>query len=238
PRTCPVPMRRRTGRFRRSAMLPPEPKKTSPNKAPDSTPERVGLAPEPAPAEPAPPPAAVTAPPGLGTMMHAFRRCWWWALPVGLLAGALAAGVSLLVYPGSYASSVVFRLRPQSGLGSSEEEGHFANVQRAHVALVKSHSVLAEVIEKSQVAEKYGVTYEPQSLAKRLTVTFLEGPEVMTVTLTGENPEVLAAILNALGEAYPARVAQTEDDRLKARIVQLRRRLDVSGDRRDPGRAL
>ena len=55
-------------------MLPPDPKKALPNKASDTTPDRVGLAPEPAHAEPTAPPAAVTAPPGLGTLLHAFRN--------------------------------------------------------------------------------------------------------------------------------------------------------------------
>jgi capsular exopolysaccharide synthesis family protein len=171
-------------------------------------------------------------------MLHAFRRCWWWALPVALIVALLAVGVALVVYPGAYASTAVFRIRTQAGHGSQEEETHFSNVQRQYTSQLKSHTVLAEAIEKSQVAEKYGVSYVPQTLAKKMTVTFLEGPEIMNVTLSGENPEALAAVLNALGEVFPARIAQVEDERLKSRISQLRRRLDVSGDRRDPGRAL
>jgi succinoglycan biosynthesis transport protein ExoP len=221
-------------------MLPPDPKKMLPNKASDMASDRIvsAQAQELPPVESTAPPAAVTAPPGLGTMLHAFRRCWWWALPVALIVGLVAVGVALVVYPGAYVSSAVFRIRTQAGHAAQEEEGQFANVQRSYTSLLKSHAVLAEAIEKSQVAEKYGVSYTPQSLSKKMVVAFNEGPEVMNVSLSGDNPEALAAILNALGEVFPAKVAQIEDERLKSRIAQLRRRLDVSGDRRDPGRAL
>ena len=213
-------------------MLPPEQKKMS------GPPTIVAVSTEPAaglvPAEPSAPPAAVTAPPGLGTMLHALRRCWWWALPVGLIVGALAAGVSLFVYPGAYTSAIVFRISLHAR--GDEDESHAANVQRAQTSLVKSHEVLSEAIQKSEVAEKYGVSYTPQTLAKKLTVTFNDGPEVMSVALSGENPEAVATVLNALGQVYPRKVAEAEEARVKERIKELRRTLEVVSERRDPAR--
>jgi capsular exopolysaccharide synthesis family protein len=217
-------------------MLPPDPKKMA-TQPPDVTPDRVAVADPAAAAAPPPPPAVVTAPPGLGTMLHALRRCWWWALPTAAVAGVLAFFASLYVYPGAYTSTVMFRILVTAGPGTQEEEGAFSNVQRAYKTQLLSHTVLDEAIRKSQVADKYGVNYTPQTLAKKLTVTFLEGPEEMTVTLSGDDPESVADVLNALGEVYPRKVEQTEKDRLRARIALLRRRLDAS-DRRDPGRAL
>lgn len=220
-------------------MLPPDPKKMMPQKAADTTHDHGGLvsASDPATAMmPAPPPAAVTAPPGLGTMLHALRRCCWWALPLALVAGLAASAISWFLFPGSYASVILFKINPRSTAGSQEDEGHFSNVQREYSSYLKSHETLDEAIRKSEVAEKYGVNETPQTLAKRMTIAFNDGPEVMMVTLSGENPEALAAILNALGEIYPTRLKQQADERVKARIAVLRARLD-SSDKRDPGRA-
>jgi capsular exopolysaccharide synthesis family protein len=217
-------------------MLPPDPDKPLPRTV--VIPEPPGPPGEAGPEAPAVPPAAVTAPPGLGTMLHALRRCWFWAVPLAALGGVLAALLSLYFYPGSYSSSVVFRILVRPAHGSQEDEGHFSNVQKAQVALMTSHEVLAEAIGKSGVAERYGVQYTPASLGKKLTATFNTGPEVMHVALTGDNPEAITALLNALGEVYPSKVAAMEEARVKTRIAQLRRRLDSSGDRRDPGRAL
>src|SRR5262249_2325896 len=151
---------------------------------------------------PGAPPAAVTAPPGLGTMLHAFRRCFWWALPLAILLGGAAFAVSLYVYPGSYSSSMTFRILTTSGHGTQEEEGHFSNVQRAHSPQIKSHAVLSEAIRKSDVAARYDVHYKPEDLAKKITTNFNEGPEEMTVTLSGDHPAAMAAVLEALGEIY------------------------------------
>src|SRR5262245_51237321 len=91
------------------------------------------------------------------------------------------------------------RRAANSGHGSLEKEVHFSSVQRAHTSQLKSPVLLEEAIKKSEVADKYGVDYSPQSLSKNLKTDFNQGAEVLTVTLTGDNPEALAAVLNALG---------------------------------------
>lgn len=215
----------------------PDPKKMMPHKTADTTPEHVGMpADAQAPAPSAAPPAALTAAPGLGTMVHAFRRCCWYALPLGLVAGLLGAAGALFFYPGAYNSTVVFRLLPRPTHGQQEDEGHFVNVQRSHVSMMKSHEVLAEAIEKSHVAEKYDVVYTPQSLAKKLTASFNEGAEIMTVTLTGEHPEAMAAVLKSLGEVYPRHAVKADRERLEGRIASLRRSIDGGPDRDDPSK--
>jgi capsular exopolysaccharide synthesis family protein len=181
------------------------------------------------------PPAVLSAAPSLSTIGHAFRRKWPVAVPVALLGAFVAAVVACLLVPGQYTSVVVFRVLTRPPQGSLEGEENFVNVQKAQVALLKSHEVLTEAIQKSRATELYGVNFSVRSLQKQLVAVFNEGPEVLSVSLSEDNPEAAAALLAALGEVYPQRVAATEETRIKARIAQLRRRLVFDPDT-SPGR--
>jgi capsular exopolysaccharide synthesis family protein len=219
-------------------MRPPDSKKALPVKPADASPDHVALTPsEPAASLAAVPPPAVTAPPGLGTMLHALRRCCLWAVPLALLVGLVASAISWLVYPGPYTSTIIFRIQPRGATVSQEDEGHFSNVQRAYSSFLKSHEVLDEALRESKAAQKYGVNETPQTLAKKLTVTFNDGPEIMNVQLSLENPEASAAILNKLGEVFPRKVKQLEDERLKGRIEVLRAWLGGDKPRSDAEKA-
>jgi capsular exopolysaccharide synthesis family protein len=219
-------------------MLPPESKKLPPAKAvPDPAhdhapaPQAVGYADPEAQLTAGPPPGLSSAP-TLGTLVHAFRRRWTMAVPVAL-GGALAAcAIAWVVMPAEYTSIIVFRILSRPPQGSLENEENFTNVQKAQVAFMKSHDVLVEAIEKARTAELYGETFRAEKLPKKLTATFNEGPEMCALSLSGESPEAVAALLNALGEVYPGRIAANDEARVKSRIAQLRRRLYQDPDNR------
>jgi succinoglycan biosynthesis transport protein ExoP len=218
-------------------MSTPDPRKLLPQNGSGAETARSGAVPaEQSAAAPASPPAILSAAPSLATLMHAFRRRWLLALFVAFLGAGLAVVAAMQIVPGEYTSTIVLRILSRPPQGSLENEDQFVNVQKAQIALMKSHDVLSDAIEKSRVGELYDVHYEPKQLRKLLTTHFNEGPEVLTVTLGGDNPEAVAALLNALGEVYPGRVAAADEARIKSRITQLRRRLFLDSDRKDPGR--
>ena len=220
-------------------MLPSDPKKLLPLTATDGSPDRVAPPPSTVPEAdhvPGAPPPALSAMPGLGTMLHALRRCGKWAVPLALLAGGLVAAVVWLAVPGQFVSTVVFRIRTRPSQGSLEQEDNFANVQRAQVATLKSFDVLDEAIRESRVEEKYGAHYTAPALAKKLITLFVDGPELMQVAFPEDNPEVAAALLEALARVYPARVQAVEEERVKARIAQLRDRIEVNPRKSGTGR--
>ncbi len=218
-------------------MLPPDPKKLLPHKAADNPPDH-GALPASLPLEgdggaPAAPPPALSAMPGLGNLLHAFRRCWLWAVPLALLGGAVGAAAGYFLVPGQYVSSVVFRIQSRPMHGALENEDNITNIQRAQVASLKSYEVMSETIHRSGVADRYGVHYTHQSLARKLTTNFNEGPELMFVQLGGDNPEAVAAVLTTLSEVYPQKIHTADEARVKLRIAQLRRRLEIDPDKRD-----
>jgi capsular exopolysaccharide synthesis family protein len=216
-------------------MLPPESKKFLPNKAASETTldhaamPHAGRAAEPM-AGPSLPPAALSAAPSLSAIMHAFRRKWTIAIPVALVGALLAMAVTWLLVPGQYTSVIVFRILSRPPQGSLDGEEVFANVQKAQVALMKSHDILSEAISRSRAAELYGQTFNVPALQKQLLTSFTEGPEVMNVQFSGDHPEAVAALLAALGEVYPQKVAAIDEERVKGRIGQLRRRLVFEPD--------
>ncbi len=181
------------------------------------------------------PPAVLSAAPSLTAILHAMRRKWTFAVPIALLGGLLAAAWAWLAVPGQYTSAIVFRILTRPPQGSLDGEENFLNVQKAQVALMKSHEVLSESIQKSRAAELYGVSFNVPWLQKHLVATFNEGPEVLNVQLSGDSPEAVAALLNALGEVYPQKVSSIEEARVRVRIAQLRRRLVFDPDTA-PGR--
>lgn len=217
-------------------MLPPDPKKSVSTRETDPALERPVTPSGGSEHEhlPAAPPAALSSAPSLGTLFHAFQRVWLKAVILGLVAAALAAAVAWYVVPPQYASTIIFRINSRPTHGSLEDEGNFANVQRSQVALLKSFEVLSEAITRSRVSELYGMTLTPPQLRKRLLTTFNEGPEILEVLFAAENPEAAAALLNALGEVYPNKVNSADDARVRSRITQLRSRLRLSAERRDP----
>ncbi len=225
-------------------MLPPDqPKYLPPKKFSDTTPDHAVPPPSVAAnyAEPASmggeQPVALSSAPSLTTLLHAFRRAWKLAIPLALLAGVAAAAAAWMLVPPQYTASVVFRILSRPTSGMAEDEGAFVNVQRAQVALMKSYEVMSETIEKSRVAELYGVEISPGQLAKKLVTAFNEGPEIMQVTMQSDNPEAAAALLNALSEVYPSKVNLAEEARIRARIAQLRKKLQLEPAGSELGRA-
>jgi capsular exopolysaccharide synthesis family protein len=161
----------------------------------------------------------------MSVLMHAFRRAWKLALPIALVGALATAAVAWLLVPPQFTSAIVFRIATRPSQGSIEDEGNFANVQKAQIASLKSHDILVEAIQQANTAEQFGVSFSPIKLQKQLVTQFNDGPEMLNVALSNENSEAAAALLNALGDVYPKKVNEAEETRIKNKIVQLRRRL-------------
>lgn len=185
----------------------------------------------------APPPAALSSAPTMSTLLHAFRRAWKVGLPLAILGALGVAAAAWVFVPPQYTSAMVLRINSRPNVASLEEEGNFANVQKSQLALLKSFDVVTEAIGKSRAEELHGVTFSPLKVQKQLITNFNDGPEILNVALSGDNAEATAALLNALGQVYPAKVQAADEARMKNRIVQLRRRLQSDGRKDTPGPA-
>ncbi|MFQ3650319.1 MAG: polysaccharide biosynthesis tyrosine autokinase [Gemmataceae bacterium] len=201
-------------------MVPSDPKKKTPLRT-------AALPAEPAAvmASPAEVPAILQSAPSLGALLHSLRRSWKLVMPTALLCAVLASAVAWMFIPAQYTSTMTLRLLRYSTIGMDPNDDNFANVQKAQTNILKSFDVLNEAIVKSRITETYGVTETPTSLAKKLVVHFNDGPEMMSVQLSGENPEAVAALLNAIGEVLPKRMLDADTKRLQSAIEAKERQL-------------
>jgi polysaccharide biosynthesis transport protein len=180
------------------------------------------------------PPPALSAAPGLGTLVQAFRRCWWVALLLGVLCGALAAAGTWVAVPGQYTTSISFTLTPHSPNPSLDQsETDILALQKNMTAIVKSPEILGQAMEECGFATRYGISASPDTVAKRLVVDFVEGPQVMRVTLGAEKAEAVSALLNALGKVFAEKVKSADRKRLDDEIVATEKLLQLGTGARD-----
>jgi capsular exopolysaccharide synthesis family protein len=209
--------------------MPADPNKMLPRDGSPSSAESRPLS-SPGSGEVEAPPPALTAAPGLGTLAQAFRRSWKLALSLALLSAVLAAVATWIAVPGEYRSELCLRLTQTAG-GDGDVSSDLLALQRAHGAALKSPELITQAMEAARVEERTGMTGNASAVAKKLVIDAMQGPDVMRLTLSGDNPEAVAAILNALGEIYPARIAEADNARLRELIEVDRRKLAVIRER-------
>ncbi len=184
--------------------------------------------PAPAPAE-TPLPPALSAPPGLDTAWHVLRRRWQLILGAGLVAAVVGAAVAWFATPGKYSTSAIVHLESQNPRNGSTDPDEFLNYQRTQIAALKSYEVLNRLIVKPEIRELSEVQKhqgsEVEWLQKDLVVDSQLGPEILRVTLTGDNADDIEKILNALIPIYKEKFDSDETDKVNHRIEELKARI-------------
>ena len=180
--------------------------------------------PPPLPAEtPAPP--ALSAPPSLEAVWHILRRRWPIVVGAGLLAALLGAAVAWFVTPGKYATYVVIHLESRNPKTGSIEPDELLSFQRTQIATLKSYEVISRLIAKPEIRELSEMQKhqgsEQEWLQKDLEVDTKLGTELLRVTLTGDNPDDLAMILNALVVLYKEKADADELAKINGQIELL-----------------
>jgi capsular exopolysaccharide synthesis family protein len=173
-------------------------------------------------AQPVPPALSADS---MGTaLVQALKRRWLSALLVGLLAGVLAAAVTWWAMPTEYTAVALVHVasQPPSGLFvKNDSREDFASYQRTQATLLKSKFVLKAAMRQPQVKDLSEIRDNPDVdawLAKYLLVDTTLGPEILRVSLTGQNADHLPLIVNAIVQAYIDEVAAKEKIAYKGRV--------------------
>lgn len=196
------------------------------------------------------PPAALSAAPDPVSMLRAFKRRLPLALAIGLMAAAVVGPLAWFLVPESkYTASAILNVRSKAptiafdaagGRGQSGDDyKRFQESQRIYVksrkVLEGSLVLLAESDEFRKKSPKLfeGVVDKVEWLQQNLDVSFINGSEMMRISLSGDYPTELAAIVNAVEEAYEKEVINVEHkdkvgnvDRLKAERQDKQAKLD------------
>jgi capsular exopolysaccharide synthesis family protein len=182
--------------------------------------ERAGL---PTPAAFAPPANALNA----INLLRAFRRRWALATFLGLFLAAIVGVVTwYFVPPSKYTVRTVLRVHskaPYIVFPTSNDD--FATYQRNQAALVKHRFTLTRALRDPQIANLSIVTEQPKPvewLEQELMVDFQISPEFLRISMSGDKPDEMIKLLDAIREAYFAEFVNVEEDRNRARLEELK----------------
>jgi capsular exopolysaccharide synthesis family protein len=163
-------------------------------------------------------------------LLQALRRRLLQAVSYGLVAASLAVAAICLAFPPKYTAQALIHVasRTPKGLFSAgdgwESNDEFAAYQRTQAAWLKSRPVAGAALQQPSVSELATVRDRADAvdwLEKSLQVDTTLGPEILRLTLSGDRPEEIAAILNAVAHAYLQEAARLEQSKRQGQMAQL-----------------
>ncbi len=174
---------------------------------------------------PAPPPLppALSSPPSLETIAHIVRRRWLTILCLGVLAAGLGFAAVWSLFPGKYTATRNLRIS-KANRGAYESEESFSSYVRAQTATIKSPDVIRKVLDQTSIQELNEIQSQNdarQWLQDKLVTDTLQSPEILRISLTGDNAEDLAAILDEMIRQYLLEYNTREKIRAVERGAQL-----------------
>ncbi len=172
---------------------------------------------------PAPLPPALSAPPSLETIYHIVRGRWLTILCLGILAAGVGFAAVFALFPGKYTATRNIRINKASR-GAYESEDSFNSYVRAQAALLKSPDVVRKVLDQSSIQELQEVQSKGdarQWLQDKLLTDTLQSPEILRISLTGDNADDLATIFDEVVKQYLKEFKVREDVRTVERGEQL-----------------
>ncbi len=168
---------------------------------------------------------------GVGAYLHALRRRWLIATFAAAVCGVAAAVGTWTAYMPKYTVASLLQV------SSQEQRLVFETADRADAAtfeiykstqaqLLRSRFVIHTALRQHEVAELPLIERhdDPVSwLADELRVDFPGNAEIMRVSLRGDHPQQLAAMVDAVVEAYMREVVEAERNRRRERLADLDR---------------
>jgi polysaccharide biosynthesis transport protein len=159
-------------------------------------------------------PPGLSAAPTFGGLLHALRRRWILGVPLAMLATIAAVSAVFLALPPQYVSQLRFQIKakPDKTMYDVGDDGsEFALFKANQQALATSPVVLIKALKErlpngKEVRDLNIVRAKGPAavdwLERALKTDFLSGPEYLRVSLGGEDPDEVAALLNAIARAY------------------------------------
>jgi len=161
------------------------------------------------------------------SLLKALRRRWLLALCLGLFGAALLGSITYVVVPpAKYTARAMLHVnsvQPRILLQVTETHTEYGAYQRTQLALLKSRLVLNDALKQPEVAKLPLVTQQIDPiewLEQELQVDFASGSEILRIGMSGESPEELTLIVNAVTHAYLDEIVDVE-------LNQRRQRYDL-----------
>jgi capsular exopolysaccharide synthesis family protein len=168
---------------------------------------------------------------GVSLYLHAFRRHWPLAITLGLACAALAVTAAWFVARDKYTAVSLLRISANEQQlvfqrPDGQSDSNFEVYKGTQQQLITSEVVLIAALRKKEVAGLGIVQKEDDPvrwLSKTLHAEFPGNAEIMRVSLTGERPDEMATLVNAVVETYMSEAVEVERILRKQRLVELDR---------------
>ncbi len=152
----------------------------------------------------------------LWSLLDAFRRRWIPALAIAIPAALLVGGLMWQMVPAEYESSALLKIHQYAKIvatDSKQKDTEFENYRDSQINFMKSRPILTSAMRVEGIRESRlmrGITYPVEWLEEELTVEPDVSDEFIRITLAGEFPEDLAAVVNAVKDVYLDEVVYNE----------------------------
>lgn len=181
------------------------------------------------------PPPGLSAAPTFAGLAHALRRRWLIAAVLALAALVLGIGTVFVVMPPKYAAQVRFRVMAQTPVSPVgivvQEDPEFLIFKANQQALLASPMVLSDALKGKLpggrpvrdlgIVKERGM-YAIDWLEKTVKSDYNLGPEMLRATLSADDPEEVALLLNAIATAYLERNRDTDRTSRERRLGEYR----------------
>ena len=172
------------------------------------------------------------------TLLKAFQRQWLPAFGLGVVLMVVAGAMAwMFIPPSKYTTRstlIVNTVKPKIVFDTAESTMEFSTYQRTQIALITSRMVLNAVLRDPKVAQLSTVRdqIDPlEWLEKELKVEFPGGSTVLSISLIGDNPADLAAIVNVATTKYMEMVVDQEKIARRERLNGLSNEYDKAQSR-------
>lgn len=172
-------------------------------------------------------------PVNLLALLGALRRRWLLAATLGLVVAVVAAAAvwSVVRPPKATARAMVhIAAKPEAILvGRPQDPNDFANFQKTQMTVVKSQLVLSSALSNPDVAGLDIIQRQAaplEWLMQEIEVDFTMGPEVLRISMKGDDAESLKVIVNGVMKAYLEEFINNEDTKRKEHLQHLKSLLE------------
>ena len=172
------------------------------------------------------PPLALTATPDALSLMKALRRRWFLAGALGILAAALVGGAAWMLLPARFTAFSLLQVssKPTPYMERPGNAQDFTIVLKTTAARLKSRDVLMRTLSQDQVRHLSIIKKHPDTLStltwmeENLKIDIQDGSELMTVSLTGEDPDDLQVIVNNMVKSFMTIIGNEDKKRGQDRL--------------------
>ncbi len=170
-------------------------------------------------------------------LLLAFQRRWRVAVMFAIPAAVIAAAVAWMTVPALFTAFTLLRVEAVEQrlvFTTAETNADFGTYRRTQMALIKSRFVVNAALRKPNIAALATVrkqAFPVQWLEESLVVDAYDSPEILRISLTGDEPTELAEIVNAVKDAYLEEVVNAERKQRIARLNDLERIFETTEEK-------